>query len=328
MSLESPLQISETGTLPQEEAESPDTRFPEFMWLEVTGACPLKCEHCYADSGPDGTHGTMTEKNWHGVIDDSADLGLKRVQFIGGEPTLLPALPNLIDHSLDRGLGVEVFSNMTHIRESLWKTLSQKGVSLATSFYSDNAAEHDAITKGRGSYERTKGNIEKALELGIPLRAGVIDVRDGQRADQAQTQLRNMGVERIGYDKLRQVGRGVRNIEESIGQLCGRCTVNLAVGPKGEVWPCVFSRWLVAGNVQEQPIGDIVRGPALRDIRSTLDVEFASRLNTTMDCKPANCDPYCQPQEGVCQPDCTPQLNPCTPDIPQPCDPQNCGPAH
>ena len=31
-----------------------------FMWLELTGKCQLACGHCYADSGPAGTHGTMT----------------------------------------------------------------------------------------------------------------------------------------------------------------------------------------------------------------------------------------------------------------------------
>ena len=35
-----------------------------FVWLEVTGSCQLVCGHCYADSGPDGTHGQMSTDDW------------------------------------------------------------------------------------------------------------------------------------------------------------------------------------------------------------------------------------------------------------------------
>ena len=47
------------------------------------------------------------------------------VQFIGGEPTLHPALPKLIDHALTRGLAVEVFTNLVHVTEALWGVFSE-----------------------------------------------------------------------------------------------------------------------------------------------------------------------------------------------------------
>jgi len=79
-----------------------------FVWLEITGKCQLVCEHCYASSGPAGTHGAMAADDWRRVIHEAADLGARMVQFIGGEPTLHPALPQLIDHALDAGVEVEV----------------------------------------------------------------------------------------------------------------------------------------------------------------------------------------------------------------------------
>lgn len=66
-----------------------------FMWLEITGKCQLECVHCYADSGPDGTAGSMTTNDWYRVIDEAASMGIRMVQFIGGEPTLHPDLPDL-----------------------------------------------------------------------------------------------------------------------------------------------------------------------------------------------------------------------------------------
>jgi MoaA/NifB/PqqE/SkfB family radical SAM enzyme len=40
-----------------------------FVWLEITGKCQLSCEHCYAASGPHGSHGTMDADDWRRVID-------------------------------------------------------------------------------------------------------------------------------------------------------------------------------------------------------------------------------------------------------------------
>jgi hypothetical protein len=187
-----------------------------------------------------GTHGSMTERDWRRVIDQAADLGVEMVQFIGGEPTMNPVLPALIDHALNCALAVEVFSHLAYVTPALWDVFSRPDVSLATSYYSDDPTQHEAITQRRGSYADTKANIAEAVRRGIPLRAGVIDLGGGQRAEQARAQLVDLGVSSVGYDRLRQVGRGVRDERASVEQLCGRCgDAVAAVSPDGTVWPCV-----------------------------------------------------------------------------------------
>ncbi|GAB7029482.1 radical SAM protein [Streptomyces sp. NPDC021749] len=146
-----------------------------FAWLEVTGLCNELCDHCYADSSPKGTHGTMTVADWVRVIDQLAGMGVADVQFIGGEPTLYPQLPELIAHAHGAGLGIEVFSNLTYVREPLWTTFVECGVRLATSYYSDRPEEHDAVTNLRGSHRKTRANIEKARRLGLAIRGGVVE---------------------------------------------------------------------------------------------------------------------------------------------------------
>ncbi|MEA2618560.1 MAG: hypothetical protein QOE72_4343 [Chloroflexota bacterium] len=74
-----------------------------FLWLEITGRCQLRCRHCYSESGPDRGHGSMRTGDWRRVLDEAADLGVSDVQFIGGEPTLHPDLPELIRHALGGG---------------------------------------------------------------------------------------------------------------------------------------------------------------------------------------------------------------------------------
>ncbi|WP_433358805.1 radical SAM protein [Streptosporangium sp. CA-115845] len=83
-----------------------------FLWLEVSGKCQLTCLHCYANASPQGTDGVMTPQDWTRVIDEAAALGVRLVQFIGGEPTLYRPLPDLIGHALAAGVQVEVYSNL------------------------------------------------------------------------------------------------------------------------------------------------------------------------------------------------------------------------
>ncbi|WP_220140453.1 radical SAM protein [Streptomyces sp. KM273126] len=88
---------------------------PQFLWLDLTRQCQLKCSHCHNGSGPDGTHGTMTADDWTRVLDESAAAGIPHVQFTGGEVTMHPDAPTLIEHALTLGLKVEVYSNLVHV---------------------------------------------------------------------------------------------------------------------------------------------------------------------------------------------------------------------
>ncbi|WDN56604.1 radical SAM/SPASM domain-containing protein [Streptomyces clavuligerus] len=289
-----------------------------FAWLEITGKCQLLCEHCYADSGPHGSHGSMRLEDWRRVIGQLSAQGVTAVQFIGGEPMLHPGLPGLIGYALDRGLRVEVFSNLVHVPEGLWPVLERDGVSLATSYYSDDPAEHAAVT-GRPSHARTRANIAEAVRREIPLRAGVIDVREGQRTVAAQRELETIGVRQIGTDRLRQVGRGGRECTPDTSQLCGHCVSGvIAVSPDGSVWPCVFSRWLPVGNVMDTALADILASPGAQRVREELAADFAAREVTMADGKPKPpppCDPKCGPACGpACNPSCWPTgAGPCTP---------------
>ncbi|MEV4338776.1 radical SAM protein [Streptomyces sp. NPDC049590] len=278
----------------------------KFAWLEVTGLCNEFCDHCYADSSPKGDHGTMTVRDWVRVISELAEIGTLDVQFIGGEPTLYPYLPALIRYAHASGLAVEVFSNMTHIRAELWDVFGECGVKLATSYYSDSAEDHDAVTKLRGSHKRTRANIEKALALGIPLRGGVVGVRPEQRVREAAQDLLSLGVEQVGGDRTRAFGRGSKGAAPTIADLCGHCGhEKCAIGPTGDVWPCVLGRFLKIGNVQESALteiwGGLRMGEVLADIRAVHGdgVQYCTPPQFLPMCGP--CSP-CVPSVGHCDP--------------------------
>jgi MoaA/NifB/PqqE/SkfB family radical SAM enzyme len=199
------------------------------------------------------------------VIAEAAAYGVRNVQFIGGEPTLRPDLPSLIKHADDSGLDVEVFTNLVVVPDRLWACFRAHRVSVATSYYTSDPEQHQMITS-RATLARTRENIAKAVRLGLVLRVGMIGVLEGQQLGEAREELISLGVEpaRIGYDLLRQVGRGARepDMSNTSAQLCGRCARGVAaVSAEGDVWPCVFARWQPLGNVLTHDLATILGEP-------------------------------------------------------------------
>jgi MoaA/NifB/PqqE/SkfB family radical SAM enzyme len=249
----------------------------------------------------------MTQADWRDVLDEVAALGARAVQFIGGEPTLHRDLPHLLGQALDLGLRVEVFSNLVHVTPLLWDAFAQPGVRLATSYYSDHVDQHEAITNRRGSHARTRANIAEAVRRSIPLRVGIIDVDAGQRLEQARAELADLSVLDVHTDRLRQVGRGVRDQAPDGSQLCGHCAHGVvAVSPTGDVWPCVFARWMSLGNVRRTPLAEIVAGPAMDRAQRELAVGTPAAICDPRCCPNTMCDPLCSPS---CSPSCAPAGN-------------------
>ncbi len=230
-----------------------------FLWLDITRACNLACGHCYNGSGPHGQHGGMEREDWLNVLDQAAVAGVRQVQLIGGEPTMHPDFADLVEHALGVGLLVEVFSNLTHIKR------------------------------------KTRANVARAVEMGIALRTGVIHVFPEQRVSGAQADLSSLGVERVGTDRMRHFGRAQGEHDAcDVTELCGRCGDGVAaIGPNGDVSPCIMSTWMTAGNVRVSPLSAILNGAEM--------THLASLIPRT----DGGCDPgaECRPDAYPCQPD-------------------------
>ncbi|MFC4585461.1 radical SAM protein [Sphaerisporangium corydalis] len=271
-----------------------------FLELEITGRCQLQCGHCYADSGPRAGHGTMTTSDWENLLGSVPAAGVETVQFIGGEPTKHPDFERLVRHALAQGLKTQVFSNLYHLPDRLWDLLGDPNITLATSYYSDDPDEHDQITQRRGSHARTLAGIQEALQRGIPLKVAIVKLQEGQRAEQAHTQMKALGVNRLGpIDRMRGVGRGAAAIEMGVKELCGQCgNGRAAVSSNGNVWMCVMSRFLrPAGNVKITPLAEILAGQIWQDLLGQVPRRGAT------DCNPGSDGDDCAPAETLCEGD-------------------------
>jgi MoaA/NifB/PqqE/SkfB family radical SAM enzyme len=233
-----------------------------FLELEITGWCPAMCDHCVTKSGPSGFPGTMTTSDWERVLAQTCDAGITSVRLTGGDPLQRPGFARLLRHALGQGLGVEIVSHLDHrIPSDTWSILARPGVSLAVPYYSDDPTEHDRLTGHAGSHARTLANIAAAVQAGVPVLVGIIDLCDKQRTEQARDQLIRIGVGGIRIDRIPGIGDGS-------GELCCRCgDGRAAISSDGDVWPCILSRGLpAAGNVKRTALRKILAGPAWRKL--------------------------------------------------------------
>ena len=294
-----------------------------FMWIELTSRCNLECVHCYANSSPyAGAQDSLSKRDYLDIIAQGAALGCRAVQFIGGEPTLTPYLHELLHaartHHYEH---VEVFTNATRLSERTIASFIEFEVAVATSFYSADPAIHDRITTRPGSYESTVTGIKRALQAGLEVRVGVIEMDENQgRVDEAVAFLRELGVKSISSDRTRGFGRGTTSIapddgrDDSVQELCGRCWQgSIVVKPDGSISPCIMSRAWSFGDARAG-IEQAIASQAFDGFRRRVYDEVWSPPRSA-----EVCVPQCQP---TCPPNCSPTCNPIS------CDPRSCWPSY
>jgi radical SAM protein with 4Fe4S-binding SPASM domain len=336
----------------------------DFLWLEITPKCNLNCIHCYADSTPfNPLESKMTFQNWVSVMKESFELGCRKIQFIGGEPTIHPEFLNFVKIAKKIGYEfIEVYTNGTVLSDDMFSIFQEHDVNIAFSFYSSNADTHDKITLGKGSYLKTDKNIRKALQLGLKIRVGVIEMEENEnQTSNTVNYLKSLGIKNIRIDGKREIGRGRENGKDTnpMSQLCGACWKGkLAVDASGNIFPCVFSRANIIGSVEEGLI-NILKKESLKQFREDVfqlnhnhnscsppDCGPSSECTPQGDCSPSN--EYrppaelkkeilnCHPGEGTdCNPDftCNPDTGDCAPDhkpgvlvLATTCGPNDCSP--
>jgi uncharacterized Fe-S cluster-containing radical SAM superfamily protein len=310
----------------------------DFLWLEITSKCNLSCTHCYAESAPDRPlREYMQLKDWLSILDQGADLGCRHMQFIGGEPTMHSELPTMIEHARRRAFeSIEVYTNGTLFTGRLQDVLLRNQVHLAFSVYAADSSTHETITRQQGSFDKTLGSLKWAVDAGLTVRVGIVQMAANAHDVDATTQmLKRLGASSVKVDRVRGVGRGANECKPDsvFEELCGACwRGKLAVTSTGQIFPCVFSRFWPVGHVQ-QGLAAVLDGPSVAVFRErvrSMDMtrRRASESSHQSPPPPSPCGPlepcgpgYCVPQIARCQPG-----DGCDPDYPPPPSPPDCGP--
>ncbi len=267
---------------------------PVSVTAELTRRCPLSCLHCYLPEtrGRAARQRELSTAGWKRILSGLAAAGGLYLVFTGGEPLLRPDLTELCRYAKKLGFDVRVFSSGHGLTPSLAAGLKKAGVSgFEISFYGGPAV-HDRITGLKGSSSRSLAAARLLKESGIPvkiktplmtLNAGQagrlkrlaalegfsisfdLSIAPGNDGDGAALTYRLSGAA-LRRAVMRVYGgakRPEKASEEAYpkGFICGAGRNVCAVGPSGELYPCLQLP-VKLGDLAKRPFSALWRGSA------------------------------------------------------------------
>ena len=139
---------------------------PQTVFWDITGACNLRCLHCYGISETPSPWELTTHEAFR-VIDEMAACGVEAISFSGGEPLLRRDFIELADHACRQGFkSVGVATNGTLIDGTMAVRLHQTGIDVQVSIDGDTAGVHDQVRGVPGAFDRAMGGIRALREAG------------------------------------------------------------------------------------------------------------------------------------------------------------------
>ncbi len=130
-------------------------RYKKHVHWSITGACNLKCRHCFM-SAPHAKHGSPTKEQLLSVADQLAECGIFTVGLTGGEPLIREDLWEIIDALAEREIGVSIlYTNGWLVDEALLDRLEERKMHPSFQLSFDGIGWHDFLRGVPGAEERT-----------------------------------------------------------------------------------------------------------------------------------------------------------------------------
>lgn len=220
------------------------TGSPSSVCLRVTRACNARCGFCLAPPRGHGVSFDSIVQRIHWL----ANLGVRKINLSGGEPTIRRDLPAIIDELHRCGLVSAMTTNGILLSPGLLEKLQEAATCVKVSIHGD-AQLHDAIL-GRTCYQKVDANVTRLVSADVPTTVQCVVTR--RRVDVCETMIQYCLDRRI--KKLRFVpfvprGRGLERADEF--QLTSEDRLQLAIAVQqarkqlwGEVDVDILDYWV------------------------------------------------------------------------------------
>jgi MoaA/NifB/PqqE/SkfB family radical SAM enzyme len=142
---------------------------PFQVQMSLTNRCNLKCSYCYADY-PHRAPADLTTEQVFRLIDELVELGTRRFNLVGGEPTLRHDFDRIVDRIKGHGLECAVTTNGYYARRKLE---SLRRLDLACISLDGDREGHDA-TRGAGSWAVAFDALHLLRKNGVPLQIACV----------------------------------------------------------------------------------------------------------------------------------------------------------
>ncbi len=197
-------------------SEIPDA--PYRMDLALTYGCNNCCEHCYNEPGR-GLK-TLGLDEWKRVLDKLNEIAIPHVIFTGGEPTLVPFLPELIAYADELGIVTGMNSNGRKLKDPEFARRLKQGSldHIQITLESINPVIHDRMVGVNGAWNETVEGIRNAVREGIFVNTNTTLLTHNATVQDVKALadfLNNLGVKTIGLNALIYAGKG-KEVESGI----------------------------------------------------------------------------------------------------------------
>lgn len=204
------------GACPIHELEldliAPFSRMPSApyrMDLALTYRCNDNCAHCYNARSRD--YPELQTSEWIEILNSLWDVGIPHICFTGGEATLRPDLPDLVQHAQSLGQITGLLSNGRRLSDSGYtQSLSAAGLDHVQITVESHAADiHDRMVAAPGAWRQTIRGLRNALEsnLYVMTNTTLLTHNAGSILDTIDF-LAEIGVPTIGINALIYAGKG------------------------------------------------------------------------------------------------------------------------
>jgi radical SAM protein with 4Fe4S-binding SPASM domain len=294
---------------------------PLGVHLDVTWRCNERCVHCYLD------HDDLGEMSYDEIEDLMTQMATAGVFFLtisGGEPMLRSDIFPILRRARELTFNVKLKTNAILIKEKEAALIRELGIeTVQVSIYSHRPEVHDAITKVKGSLERSLAAIRFMVSRGLKVTMANVVMKQTRfdypgvqklaaevgamfTIDPTITPHINGDRSLLALNVSREDLRDIMNDKTIAGATedqfvavtpgadddhmdnipCSAGHSACYVSPYGDVYPCVQFP-LPSGNVRKQKFIDIWKySPQLEEVRSirTRDLPVCSTCSHSSSC--------------------------------------------
>ena len=142
--------------------------FLRSLHIEVVNECNERCVHCYIPH--EYKTKSIDPELFYRTVEEGRNMNIINVTLSGGEPLLHKEFISFLKRCHELDLSVNILTNLTLLTNELIEEMKKNPMlCVQTSIYSMDASIHDSITKVNGSLEKTRCNLLKLKDAGIPL---------------------------------------------------------------------------------------------------------------------------------------------------------------
>jgi radical SAM protein with 4Fe4S-binding SPASM domain len=140
---------------------------PYRMDLALTYRCQNDCPHCYVGRPKDFPE--ISTEEWKRAIGVCWEQGIPHLTFTGGEATLRPDLPELVQYAEDIGLVTGLQTNGRRLQDRAYlDQLLLAGLDhVQITLESHNPAIHDAMVGAAGAWQETVAGIRTVVNADV-----------------------------------------------------------------------------------------------------------------------------------------------------------------